>query len=58
MGLGDGVGVGGTPAAPGVTMMSAVAERSKVTLGPPVKIHISGVSSWKWPVTVTVTVLP
>ena len=36
-------------------MMSAVAVAPKVTFGPPVNAHRSGVSSVKCPVTVTVT---
>ena len=58
VGTGVGVGVASVPAIAGPVRIWATAARSKVTLWPPKKTDISGVMRLKWPVTVTVTVLP
>ena len=60
VGVGVGLGVGAAVAsgAGGMTTTSASAVASNETSGPPVKTQMSGVSTWKWPVTVTRTVVP
>ena len=58
VGTGVGVGVASVPAIAGPVRIWATAVRSKVTFWPPKKTDIIGVIKAKWPVTVTVTVLP
>jgi hypothetical protein len=58
VGVGVGVGVAVAPAGAGTSITSAIAVETRVMSEPPVKADISGVNSWKCPVTVTVASVP